>query len=397
MAKATEIILREQAPDVEFYYTDTDKKQVYEGADFVFIQIREGGLKMREMDEKIPLRNGCVGQETCGAGGVSYGLRSIGSLIEIVRDVRKYAPDAWIINYTNPAAIVSIALNREFPDDKKIFNLCDMPYGIMEAFANLLGKNALDFVPEYFGLNHYGWFTGLYDTCGNDLMNEALLAMKPGSPETEKLNIEKSAEKSWGETYRHLVTMCNDMPGSIPSTYFQYYLYPDMMVKLSDPEYTRANEVMDHREKIEFGHAKKIIEQNSAEGVNVVADLHGRYIINVVNSLANNLGKIYIVIVPNNGTISCLPDDAMVEVDCYVDKRGPRPFNVKQASLFQKALLQNQYAMEMLVVDAWYEGSRQKLAEALTLNRTVVNLPVAQKIADEIIEANMKWLPQFFK
>ncbi|AFR70439.1 maltose-6'-phosphate glucosidase [Brachyspira pilosicoli WesB] len=396
MAEASKIILKERAPDIEFYYTSKDKEKAYKDCDFAFIQIREGGLKMREMDEKIPLSLGCVGQETCGAGGISYGLRSIGSLFEIVRDIRKYSPNAWIVNYTNPAAIIALALNREFPNDKKIFNLCDMPLGIMEALANLIGKNANDFIPEYFGLNHYGWFTALYNKEGRNLMPDILKLLTKENIDTHKLNIEKSTEKSWEDTYSHLVTMCKDMPGSIPSTYFQYYLYPKKIVEKSDCNYTRANEVMDHREKIEFQKARQIISEQTSKNVQTIADLHGRYIIQVVNSLANNLGKTSIIIVPNNGTISCLPDDAMVEVDCYVDRRGPRPFNVKEISTFQKALLQNQYALESLVVESWYNADRQKLIEALALNRTVVNFNVAQKLADKLLEANKKWLPQFF-
>lgn len=394
MAEATKIVLKNMAPDIEFEYTDSNKELAYKGCDFVFIQIREGGLEMRSQDEKIPLSLGIVGQETCGPGGYSYGLRSIGSLIEIVRDVRKYAPHAWIINYTNPAAIVALALNREFPDDRRIFNLCDMPFGIMEAFANLLGQKSYDLVPEYFGLNHYGWFTGLYDSSGNDLIPSIRTALA-GKVSAAVLNIEKSTEKSWEDTYRHLITMCRDMPGYIPNTYFQYYLYPEEMVKKSDSKYTRADEVIACREKHEFEIAHKIIEQNSLDGISITGDLHGRYIIQVVSALASNKGKSHIIIVPNKGTIPCLPSDAMVEVDCYVDSRGPRPFSIKEVPLFHRAMLQNQYAAEALVVESWYEGNRQKLIEALTLNRTVVDLPKAQKLAEMILEANKQWLPQF--
>ncbi|KAK2328499.1 6-phospho-alpha-glucosidase, partial [Clostridioides difficile] len=90
-----------------------------------------GGLKMRELDEKIPLQFGLVGQETCGAGGFAYGLRSIGDMIEMVKTVRKYSPKAWILNYTNPAAIVAEALKRVFPDDKRLLNMCDQPVNLL--------------------------------------------------------------------------------------------------------------------------------------------------------------------------------------------------------------------------------------------------------------------------
>ena len=96
------------------------------------MQIRAGRLKMREQDEKIAIKHGCLGQETCGPGGFAYGLRSIPAIIEIVKNIRKYSPECWILNYSNPAAIVAEATKRVFPGDHRIINICDMPIGIMD-------------------------------------------------------------------------------------------------------------------------------------------------------------------------------------------------------------------------------------------------------------------------
>ncbi|MDF4942102.1 6-phospho-alpha-glucosidase, partial [Vibrio parahaemolyticus] len=171
-ALATEILLREHYPEVEEFVYTTDKSVAFADSDFFFIQIRTGGLAMRERDEQIPLSNSCVGQETCGAGGMAYGLRSIGDMIQLVNEIRQTCPDAWILNYTNPAAIVAEALNREFPHDKRILNICDMPAAIMVSYAQLLGCEIWDFVPEYFGLNHYGWFTKIRNKQGEDLTDK---------------------------------------------------------------------------------------------------------------------------------------------------------------------------------------------------------------------------------
>lgn len=108
-----EVLFREQYPDLEFNYT-TDKDEAFNNVDFVFCQMRTGGLPMREKDEKVPLSLGLIGQETCGPGGFSYGMRSIRDMIELVEDVRSRSKDAWILNYTNPAAIVAVALNMKF-------------------------------------------------------------------------------------------------------------------------------------------------------------------------------------------------------------------------------------------------------------------------------------------
>lgn len=164
------ILFKEQFPELDFSYT-TDIKEAYEGMDFVFMQMRAGGLPMRAKDEHIPLSMGLIGQETCGAGGMAYGLRSCVDMIKAVHDIRNYAPEAWILNYSNPAAIVAEALRREFPDDKKILNICDQPENVVRSCSRLLGCDWENLDPVYFGLNHYGWFTNIYDIkTGEDLL-----------------------------------------------------------------------------------------------------------------------------------------------------------------------------------------------------------------------------------
>src|SRR5699024_5829037 len=141
----------------------TDPETAFTGADFIFSQIRVGGMKMRELDEKIPLKYGLVGQETCGLGGFSYGLRSIKGLLEIVSYVDTYAPDAWLLNYTNPETLVSEAVRRAFPH-VHMLNACDMTISIEETIAVNFGYDRKNWIPTYYGLNHFGWYTSIYDT-----------------------------------------------------------------------------------------------------------------------------------------------------------------------------------------------------------------------------------------
>src|SRR5690606_33284325 len=162
------ILFAEEAPGVEMTYT-TDKEEAYKDVDFVFCQMRTGGYAMREKDEKIPLSLGVIGQETCGPGGFAYGLRSIRDMVEMVKDVRRLSPDAWILNYTNPAAIVGLALNKIFPEDKRILNICDQPVNLLRSYAKLIDYDVDKFEPVYFGLNHFGWFTNIYDENGQDV------------------------------------------------------------------------------------------------------------------------------------------------------------------------------------------------------------------------------------
>ena len=139
-----------------------DVEEAYKDADFIFAQMRVGKYAMREMDEKIPLKHGCVGQETCGCGGLAYGMRTIFPMMEVIDYAEKYAkPTYWILNYSNPASIVSEACRKLRPN-ARIINICDMPIAIIDVVAAAMGiQNKKGIVYDYFGLNHFGWFTGI--------------------------------------------------------------------------------------------------------------------------------------------------------------------------------------------------------------------------------------------
>ncbi|MER1953865.1 MAG: 6-phospho-alpha-glucosidase, partial [Aerococcus urinaeequi] len=153
IADACEIILNERAPEIEFIAT-TDPATAFTDIDFVMAHIRVGKYAMREQDEKIPLKYGVIGQETCGPGGISYGMRSIGGVLELIDYMEEYSPDAWMLNYSNPAAIVAEA-TRKLRPNSRIINICDMPVGIEYRMADILRlKSRKDFVVRYYGLNH---------------------------------------------------------------------------------------------------------------------------------------------------------------------------------------------------------------------------------------------------
>ena len=385
------VLFKEEYPEVEFSYT-TDKKNAYTDVDFVFCQMRTGGYPMREKDEHIPLSMGVIGQETCGPGGFAYGIRSIKDMVEMVKDVREYSPEAWILNYTNPAAIVAYALKKVFPDDKKIINICDQPVNLLRSYGRLLGRSYENWEPVYFGLNHFGWFKNIYDENGNDIV-----------PEIKKITSEKGflpadaeqRDQSWLDTYAMVEDMLKDFPDYLPNTYLQYYLYPEYKLKKLDPDYTRANEVMDGREKRVFAECRRIAENGTAKDSSVVHnDAHGDMIIEVAESIAHNRHRYFIVMVENNGLIENLPDDAMVEVTATLGINGPRPYGVGKIETFYKGLIENQYAYERLTVEACLEGSYTKALQALTLNRTVVDAKKARKVLDALIEANKGYWPE---
>lgn len=385
------VLFEEEYPELDFTYT-TDKDVAFTDMDFIFCQMRTGGYEMREKDEKIPLQFGVVGQETCGPGGFAYGMRSIRDMIQLVNDVRERSPEAWILNYTNPAAIVADALKKQFPDDKRILNICDQPVNLLRSYGRLLDRDHNEFEPVYFGLNHFGWFTHLYDKQGNDLVPE--LKAKIMGDGFIPVDAEQR-DQSWLDTYAMVHQMVKDFPDYLPNTYLQYYLYPEYKTSKLDPNFTRANEVMAGREKRVFEECRAATEVGTTKNSAVIHnDAHGDMIVEVAESIAHNQHNIFIVIVENNGLIANLEDDVMVEVAATLGANGPRPYGVGKIGTFYKAMIENQFAYERLTVEAYFEGSYNKALQALTLNRTVVDAKKARKILDALIEANAGFWPE---
>ena len=385
------VLFAEEYPDLKFLYT-TDKAQAYKDVDFVFCQIRSGGFDMRMLDEQIPLAHGVVGQETCGAGGFAYGLRSIPDMIQIVRDARTYANDPWILNYTNPAAIVAVALERVFPGDKRIVNMCDQPVNLLQSFAKVLGVRRQDIIPEYVGLNHFGWFTKLTDRNGNDLL----------APLREKILSEgflpaDAAERdaSWLHTYAMVQTIMRDFPDYVPNTYLQYYLYPEQVVAQLDPDHTRTEEVRNGREKRVFTQCRQAARQGSTKGLTIAkSEVHADMIVEVASSIAFDKGELFIMITRNNGTVSNFHEDAMVETAANVGANGVTAVPFGKIDVFMKGLMEGQYAYEHLTVDSYFEGSYKKALQALTLNRTLVDAQKAKAVLDDLIDANQGYWPE---
>ena len=204
-----------------------DPKEALTNSKFIFSQLRVGGLEMRNYDEKIPLKYGLVGQETCGLGGFSYGMRSMKGFLDFVEKVQEYAPEAWIMNYTNPETIIAEAVRRKYPN-AKIVNACDMTIAIEETIAQYFDYDASQWIVDYYGLNHFGWFTQIYDkSLKRDVMPELIeKLLKHGV----KIASFENEDPDWQKTYDNLIVQLELFPKYIPNTYLQYYLFPEYVV-----------------------------------------------------------------------------------------------------------------------------------------------------------------------
>jgi maltose-6'-phosphate glucosidase len=393
IAGACEVILREKAPEIEFLAT-TDPEEAFTDVDFVMAHIRVGKYAMRELDEKIPLKYGVVGQETCGPGGIAYGMRSIGGVLELIDYMEKYSPNAWMLNYSNPAAIVAEATRRLRPHSK-VLNICDMPVAIEERMARILGlKSRKEMTVRYYGLNHFGWWTDIRDKEGNDLMPKLKEHVAKYGYVVNDGGDNQHVDASWQDTFLKARDVYALDPDTLPNTYLKYYFFPDEVVAHSNPNYTRANEVMDGREKFVFTECKKIIENQSTEGSALHIDEHASYIVDLARAIAYNTHERMLLIVENKGAISNFDPTAMVEIPCIVGSNGPEPLSIGEIPQFQKGLMEQQVSVEKLVVEAWITKSYQKLWQALTLSKTVPSAKVAKQILDDLIEANKGYWPE---
>ena len=394
IASVVEKVIRDHSQSITFTVT-TDPEVAFSGAHFVFAQMRVGQYRMREQDEKIPLRHGVVGQETCGPGGLAYGLRTILPMVELIDLVDRYAHEkAWIVNYSNPAAIVAEGVRRLRPD-ARVLNICDMPVAAMRNMGAILGVDRHKLEVDYFGLNHFGWFTRVR-VDGEDKLPELRRHIARFGLLTEDAakTDPQHSDPSWVKTWRNIKPIMDNFPEYLPNPYLQYYLMPNQIVEHQNPDYTRANEVMDHREKNVFSACRAIIAAGHSSAGDLEIDEHASYIVDLAAAIAFNTQERMLLIVPNNGAIHNFDADAMVEIPCLVGHNGPEPLTVGDIPHFQKGMMSQQVAVEKLVVDAWEQRSYHKLWQAIALSKTVPSASVAKAILDDLIAANKEYWPE---
>ena len=305
---------------------------------------------------------------------------------QMVEKVRSYSKDTWILNYTNPAAIVALGLDRMFPDDKHILNLCDQPFSLMKSYSKILEVPQERLRARYFGLNHFGWFTELKDTDGKDYFNALRSYLK--NHDFKPFNAEQRS-KSWLDTYVRVNKYMKLLDEYIPTTYMQYYMFPEEIVAESDPNYTRAEESRDSREKDVFDICARAVGKDNMDGLDMLTNsVFGNLMVEVAESIAYDLNNEFIVMVKNRGIIDNFEPEAIIEVAGTIGKEGAMGYPYGTIKPFYKGLMEGQYAYELLTVEAFMEEDYTKALMALTLNRTVVDPSKAKAVLDDLMAAN---------
>ncbi|MGR6535310.1 6-phospho-beta-glucosidase [Streptomyces rochei] len=385
-------VLAEQAagvPDAPAVTATTDLDEALRGADFVFSAIRVGGLEGRAADERVALAEGVLGQETVGAGGIAYGLRTVPVAVDIARRTARLAPDAWVINFTNPAGLVTEAMSRHLGD--RVVGICDSPVGLGRRIARVLGADPDRAFIDYVGLNHLGWVRGLR-VAGRDelprlLADPALL----GSFEEGRL---------FGPDWLRSL-------GAVPNEYLHYYYFNRETVRAyREAERTRGAFLRDQQARFyeEMRHpdtpalaawdrtraereATYMAENREAAGAGEreADDLSGGYekvALALMRAVARDERATLILNVRNRGTLSALDPDAVIEVPCLVDANGAHPVAVDPLPGHATGLVCAVKAVEREVLAAAGTGSRASAVRAFALHPLVDSVNVARRLVE---------------
>ncbi|MFI1761214.1 6-phospho-beta-glucosidase [Streptomyces sp. NPDC020800] len=385
-------VLAEQASAVDGaprVTATTDLDEALRGADFVFSAIRVGGLEGRADDERVALAEGVLGQETVGAGGIAYGLRTVPVAVDIARRTARLAPDAWVINFTNPAGLVTEAMSRHLGD--RVIGICDSPVGLGRRIARTLGANPTEAWIDYVGLNHLGWVRGLH-IAGRDelprlLADPGLL----GSFEEGKL---------FGADWLQSL-------GAIPNEYLHYYYFNREAVHAyQEAEKTRGAFLRDQQARF-YEEARRadvpaldLWDRTRAEreatymaenretagaGEREADDLSGGYekvALALMRAIARDERTTLILNVRNRGTLSVLDTDAVIEVPCLVDANGAHPVAVAPLPGHATGLVCAVKAVEREVLAAAASGSRATAVKAFALHPLVDSVNVARRLVE---------------
>ncbi|SKA32718.1 6-phospho-beta-glucosidase [Photobacterium toruni] len=359
--------------------------EAIKGADYVLTQFRVGQLPARAADERLGLKYGLLGQETTGVGGFAKALRTIPVMLDIAKKVEQLAPNAWIINFTNPAGIVTEAVSRY--SNAKIIGLCNVPVTMHHMIATMLKADYNDVQLRFAGLNHMVWAHEVI-LKGENVTNKVIEMLCDGAA----LTMNNIKEEPWSPAFLRAL-------GAIPCPYHRYFYQTQTMlqdeIKQAANEGTRAEQVMKvEHELFELYQDPKLDhkpEQLSFRG----GSFYSEVAIELVCAIHNNLGTRLVVNTTNNGTIIGLPDDAAIETDCIIDSQGAHPLAFGHLPDSMHGLTQQIKAFERLTIEAAVHGNKEAALLALVTNPLIGDAQLAQPILDDILRINAQYLPQF--
>ncbi|WP_182200242.1 6-phospho-beta-glucosidase [Paraliobacillus salinarum] len=369
-------------------HTTLNRKEALKGADFVTTQFRVGLLNARVKDERIPLSYGMVGQETNGAGGIFKAFRTIPIILDIVEDMKKLCPDAWLVNFTNPAGMVTDAVIRYGKWDK-VIGLCNVPVGAMMAEPKLLDKTADELIYSFAGLNHFHWHR-VHDLKGNDVTSDII----------DKMYDNDSGIPANIHDIPFLKEQLKQM-NMIPCGYHRYYYrYEEMLDNLlkdyNDPTKGTRAQIVKQTEAELFELYK---DPNLNYKPQQLAERGGAYYseaaCETIASIYANKNTHIVVSTKNNGAVPDLAPDDVIEVSAYVGASGAKPIAFGSFQPAERGWLQLMKNMELCVEEAAVTGDYGTALQAFIMNPLIPSGETAQRVLDELLIAHKDHLPQF--
>jgi len=365
----------------------SNRREAVEGASYVTTQLRVGMMAARRADEYLGLRHGLIGQETTGVGGMAKALRTIPVILDIAKDMRELAPKALLVNFTNPAGLVTEALFRYAPDIAAA-GVCNVPIGIkMHILDDLEKRQGVKISPDRaelntLGLNHLSWHRG-FTLDGEDVWPTVL--------ESYVSQLKADPHPAWEPG---LVTSLR----MIPNYYLQYFYHTAH--KLAEQQKwppSRADEVM----KIEEGLLREYAEPDRTEPPPDLMKRGGAYYSTVATQLLNahynNLGETHVVNVRHAGAVPGWPRDWVLELPCRVDSNGIHPLPAEPLPPVCFGLIAQVKSYELLTVEAAVHGDRNAAYQALLANPLGPSADKVQEVLDDLLETHREHLPQFWK
>lgn len=359
-----------------------DRRSAIFEADFVCTQIRVGMLEARKWDELIPLRYNVIGQETTGPGGMMKGLRTIPVILDICKDIEELAPDAWLLNFTNPAGMVTEAVHKY--SSVKSVGLCNSPIGFQKWLAEFFELPTEKIYAEFVGINHLHWVSDIVID-GKSKLQELI-----DYPQSYKAN--NVPFDSWDHRFLNALK-------AIPSYYLSYYYMTDAMLEeqkeAAATTGSRAEVVKKVEEElfelyrnVELSTKPEQLEQRGGAYYSEAAVL-------LMRSIYNDSRDIQTLNVRNNGIIDFLPEDASIEVNCVVTKQGPLPIPLRKIPSSIRGLLAAVKQYESLTIEAAVRGDRDIALQAMVHHPLMPSITVAEQLLDEMLAKNKPFLPLF--
>ncbi|MCX7709869.1 MAG: 6-phospho-beta-glucosidase [Clostridia bacterium] len=376
-----ERILRKNSMNSRIVLTE-ELDEAIRGADYVLTQVRVGGMDARIRDEKIPMKYDLLGQETTGAGGFMKGMRTIPVIMNVARSMEKLAPSAWLINFANPAGMITEAvLNLT---NIKMIGLCNVPISMLKDVREMLPAGTGKFDYDYVGLNHLSWITAIYAD-GKDIL-----------PDLLENRIEVTTMKNIYEM-KFENSLLKATKG-IPSTYLNYYYFREEQIKHYKEETKTRGEIC---KEIEAKTLDMYRNPDLCEKPALLEERGGAYYstaaVSLMDAIENDRNEFHVVNVKNGGALEFMDKDDVVEVKCLVNRNGATPVKMEKFNNnYIMGLMKAVKCYEKLAVKAGLTGDYQDALAALMVHPLVGDYHKAKAALDEMLEANRDYLPQFY-